>query len=174
MLDSEPQIFTAGETLAWSRSIPGYPASSYTLKYAFQASGNPLIEITAQSDGDDFAVNVGAATTANYAPGVYAWAAYVEDGTGGRNVVGRGTISILPSPLQAFGSTHATRTLALIEAAIEGRIPNGLETTNINGQELQRIPVRDLVSLRDRYRREVKSESTLRRPVLGIRFVNPR
>ena len=170
---SEPDSITAGETLAWTKSLPAFPATSYTLKYSIQLAG-ALIAITASASGSSFAVNVGADVTASYAPGVYGWTSYVEDVAGARIIIARGSITIFPSPLAALGSTHASRTLALIETAIEGRIPRGLEETTIDGQHLNRIPIETLHRLRDKYRREAAAESPRGNVrIHGIRFRNP-
>ncbi|MEA3211308.1 MAG: hypothetical protein QOE70_4365 [Chthoniobacter sp.] len=177
---SEPSAITAGDTVQWTRSLPDYPATSNVLKYAFQASGKSLITITAAASGADHAVTITADASGNYAPGVYLWTAYVEAGST-RTTVGRGALTILPSPLAALGSTHASRMLVLIEAALEGRIPNGLESTNIDGQQIDRIAVEALERLQLKYQRRVLLEQSAAsaaaglpvRRTLGIRFVRP-
>jgi hypothetical protein len=78
-------------------------------------------------------------------------------------------------------TTHAQRMLALIETALEGRIPRGLENTIIDGQQLDRIPLTQLHALRQKYRAERANEiaavnaaaGTPVRRTIGIRFVNP-
>ena len=78
-------------------------------------------------------------------------------------------------------TTHAERMLALIEAALEGRIPRGLESTNIDGQQIDRIPIVQLETLRQKYRAERKGEIAAAnaaagirpRRTIGIRFVRP-
>lgn len=155
----EPDQITAGTTVFWTKFFPGYPASQYALKYSLQRIGG-LITITAAQNGsgDDFLVSLDATTTSDYPPGCYTWTAYVEQGTV-RTGLCRGSISILTSPLAALGTTHASRTLALIEAAIEGRIPNGLESTNIDNQEIQRIPMWRLSELQRIYQAKVANEA---------------
>lgn len=54
--------------------------------------------------------------------------------------------------------SHARLALDLIEAAIEGRIPSGLEGYSIAGRSISKIPLRDLMTLRDRYRSELAAE----------------
>jgi hypothetical protein len=154
---SIPETLTLGETWGWTLSLPDYPASTWTLKYALQR-GAERLALTATAAGDDFALAIPAATTAAYTtPGVYLWTSYVEQGSE-RHIVARGTVTLLPSPLAALGTSHASRTLALLEAAIENRVPNGLETTNIDGQELQRIPLKDLIDLQKVYQAKVEAE----------------
>ncbi|HEX8313009.1 MAG TPA: hypothetical protein VF614_16915 [Chthoniobacteraceae bacterium] len=179
--NSEPAQITAGETITWSRALSEYPAPEWTLKYALQASGKDLITVVSAASGEAHLVTISAGTSLGYAAGSYIAVAYVENAAGSRYVVDRRVITILPSPLSGTDSSHAVRTLALIEAALEGRVPNGLESTDIDGQSLSRIPIADLHRLRDKYRREVfvEAEAARRaaglriRRTIGIRFVNP-
>lgn len=175
--NSEPERITAGETVRWRKSLAEFPAGPWKLKYTLQAAGKVVITVATVADGTVHAVE---ADSSHWAPGVYLLTGFVE-AEGKRHVVHRGTVSILPDPRWPIGSTHASRTLELIEAALEGRIPNGLESTNIDGQALNRIPITELHRLRDKYRREVKAEAdALRaeagqkiRRTVGIRFVAP-
>jgi hypothetical protein len=181
--NTEPTTITAGETLAWTQTVADYPATAWTLKYVFQAIGVANIAITATASGSSYAVNVTAAVSAVYTAGVYLWTSYVEQGTGStiiRHEIARGQTTIIASPLAALGSTHASQVLALIEAALVSRIPRGLETTDIDGQQLSRIPILDLHRLRDKYRREVFMEKQALlaqaglkvRRTIGIKFVS--
>ena len=67
----EPELFRAGDTIKWKRSLSDYKASeSWVLKNAFR--GTPgVIDITSSASGDDHLVNEVAATTAAYSPGIY-------------------------------------------------------------------------------------------------------
>lgn len=174
---SEPSVITAGETWAWTKSLSDFPATDgYVLKYALQAVGKPLITLTATTSGAGYAVNVLAATTAGYAPAVYTWQSYLELGAA-RYPGERGSLSVLASPLAAYGSTHSTRTLALIELALEQRIPNGLEMTNVDGQELHLIGLEALTRLQRLYQAKVQAEANALRVANGLksrRFVYTR
>ena len=78
-----------GDTLQFDTDVPDYPASDgYTLTYRLvpRVSGS-AIEITATADGDTFAVNVAAATTAAWTAGEYSWHSYVTL-SGARYTVG--------------------------------------------------------------------------------------
>jgi len=156
---SEPATLNAGDTWAWTKSLPDYPAPGYILKYALQLQGQPVITLTATASGTAHAIAVAAAVTANYAPGAWRWTAYAEGAGNTRYTIARGTLSILPSALAPLGASHAVQMLSLIEAALVGRIPAGLETTNIDGQELIRIPIASLHLLRSKYQSEVAAES---------------
>jgi hypothetical protein len=92
---TEPTRITAGDTLAWRKSLADYPATVWTLKYRLiNAAGK--VDITATADGTDHLVGVSATTSAAYAAGSYAWTAWVEK-AGERVTVGGGTMVIAPN-----------------------------------------------------------------------------
>ena len=76
-------------------------------------------------------------------------------------------------------TTHAQRMLLLIESALEGRIPLGLETYTIEGQSIGKMPISQLASLRQKYRQERQLEieaaaaanGTRPRRRIGFKFV---
>ncbi|ERY86962.1 hypothetical protein, partial [Pseudomonas aeruginosa] len=59
--------------------------------------------------------------------------------------------------------SHAERMLALLEAALEKRIPKDQQSYEIDGQRLDRIPVERLNELRKHYMREVRQQRGGRR-----------
>lgn len=77
--------------------------------------------------------------------------------SGGRTLPILGVFSV-PTTDFRTDNTHAARMLALIESALEGRIPAGLEYSTINGQSIARIPISQLSALRDKYYNEVVAE----------------
>jgi len=169
---TEPDVIVAGETVAWTKSFPDFPATAgWTLKYSLQLPRSSLITITATADGDNYSVALPFSTTASYQPGNYIWTAYVDNGTE-RHRVATGTISVLPNLASSFGETHASRTLGIIEAAIEGRLPNGLQEFSIQGQQISKIPIDTLVKLRSIYADYVKNETAQDRINRGLS--NPR
>jgi hypothetical protein len=171
----EPSVITAGDTAAWTKSLPDYlPSAGWTLNYALQGPSEITFS-SATNSGATFAISLTTSTTASWAPGLYALTAYVTK-AGERYTVDRRTISILADPAQALGSTHASRTLALIEAALEGRIPRGLESHVIAGQSISKIPIPELYKLKLQYQREVAAEQARiikPRRTIGFRFVRP-
>lgn len=58
-----------------------------------------------------------------------------------------------------MADTHASRTLALLEAAIEGRLPGGTASYSIGGRNIAKIPLAELHSLRLKYKQEVAAEN---------------
>lgn len=87
--------------------------------------------------------------------------------SGGRSLPVLGSFNIHDTDVRT-DNTHAARTLALIEAAIEGRVPAGLSMTIINGQNITRIPLEQLCKLRNEYRAEVRAEVDAARIASGL------
>lgn len=171
-----PRSLQAGDTWTWSDKVDDYPASSWVLHYVLHRSGlTSPIDITATAAGLEYAIEVDAATTAGYAPGIYSWRAYVEQGTGPsrvRHTVGDGVVEIRHDLAQASAATdsrsHARRMLDAIEAALEAAAPNAaIVSITIAGRSVQ-YKRTDLLILRDRYRREVASEDIARRLAAGL------
>ncbi len=181
---TEPSLIVIGDTVQWTTTVPDYPATDgWTLKYSFQLPGSAAtpISITATTSGAGYAVSVAASTSDDWTAGAYVWTKFVDGVSSERHVVGNGTVSLVPNPAAAMGTTHATRTLAIIEAALEGRLPRGLEMYTIDGQQVQKLTHEALSRLRDKYKAEVKAEQDAARVASGLsskrvsfaRFVRP-
>lgn len=160
---NEPRQLRAGLTWEWERTFPDYPASSWTLKYWFKqlAAGGAKFDITASASGDKFVVTKAAADTASYTAGDYSWAAVVTAGSEAFEV-DRGTLQVLPRYDQDAAlddRSHARIVLDAIEAVIENRATKDQEEYTIGNRSLKRTPMKELLSLRDRYRAEVRGET---------------
>lgn len=160
-LTALPLTFTVGDTLAFTITAPaGHLASdSWTLGYSLQLPGSTATPITfnASASGDNYSVTVAASTTDDWTAGKYLWHSFLTKALT-RYQHESGTITLLPNPAAAYGATHATRTLALIETAIEGRIPRGLESYSIQGQQIVKITISKLRELREYYAALVANE----------------
>lgn len=124
------------------------------------------ITITAEKEGDKHRLRVPASVTSEWEPGKYWFTARVTDG---ENIVEveTGEIAIDPDLSQADagfdGTTHAQRVLSAIEAVLEKRATRDQERYTINNRELWRTPIADLLTLRDRYRAQVRTEQKAKR-----------
>ncbi len=160
---TEPRHLRAGDTWKWQRTLPDYPATTWTLKYRFKHPTAAGFEISATSSGDDYAITVPAATTTTYAPGAWTWQSWVEGGTAEKYTVGAGQLTIEPDYRSGVTTnvlddrSHARKTLAAIESWIESRNP-GVESYKIAGREMRYIPMTDLLKMRQLYKVEVDSE----------------
>lgn len=155
----------AGDTLDFETNVPDYPRSEgWTLTYKLiPRSAGDVISFNAgaaETNDDDYRVQVGASTTEDWASGEYSWAAYVAK-AGERYTVDQGTVTIKPDPgtVTAYdGRSHARKALESIEAVIEGRATKDQMEYQISGRMLKRTALDDLMKFRNQYRAEVYAE----------------
>ncbi len=172
---TEPGVIVAGDRLTFKRSDlnSDYPVADYSLKYAarLENAGATEIEITASESGSDYVVEVPATTTASYAAGVYHWQAYIIRSSDSERVtVDSGTWEVKANRDIATTDPrgHVKKVLDAIEATIEGRASKDQEKYAIQGRELWRTPIPDLIVLRDKYRAEYVRETRNERIANGL------
>lgn len=162
---NEPPELRAGTTWQWRREdlTSDYPASSWTLKYWFKqlAASGANFSAQASADGDNYAVNVAAATTAGYTAGKYAWAAEVSGGSSEVYEIDRGILIVvarfdLASSLDF--RTHARKMLDAIEALLENRATADILEYTIGTRHIKKMAPAELRDWRDYYRAEVRMQ----------------
>ena len=179
----EPEKLTSGVTWKWKKTVSDYPASEWTLTYYLRKDGATATSFSATADGDTHLVTVTAATTAGYAAGIYDIIGVVVKAAE-KYVVYDGIFEVLTDPATAGAydpRTHARRVLDLIEAAMEGRIPNGMESYSIGGRSINKIPLNQLREIYEKYKQDVIMEEQAERLVngrrsgksIGVRFSRP-
>ncbi len=93
---TEPKRITAGDTVAWTKSLADYPANAgWTLHYRLINSAG-AIDLTGSASGSDHAITSDAATTETWPAGQYQWQAYVTKAAE-RYTVAVGQIVIAPN-----------------------------------------------------------------------------
>lgn len=155
-----PKKITAGLTFRHSINLTAYPASIWSITIFLR--GATAIDITAAKDGNLHIFNVPADTTKNYKAGHYGYSLRATDNLGDVEEIEAGAIEII-SDLASLSDpidsrTHAQKTLAALEAVIEGRATLDQEHYRLNNRELWRTPLTDLIKLRNQYRNEVARE----------------
>ena len=181
--DFEPEKLTAGVTWKWKKTHSDYPASEWTLTYYLRKDGATATSFTGTADEDSFLVTVAASTTSSYAAGVYDFIGVVSKAAE-KFIVFDGVLEVLTNAASASAydpRSHARKVLDLIEAAMEGRIPNGMESYTIGGRSINKIPLKELRELYEKYKQDVEREVQIERLAngrrsgknIGIRFVAP-
>lgn len=162
-LTALPNSIVAGDTLEWTESANGYPASAgWTLKYGLLGPAGAQETVASAADGDSHAFTVPKATTATWEPGAYVWTSYAESATE-RFTVCTGTLNILPDPAVAPADTWARQTLEAIQDALAGRLASGRESFTINGQSISKIPAAQLEELLAAFEARVAREDEARK-----------
>jgi len=172
-LTAFPESFPSGTTVKYRKTLSDYPASgggTLTLHLA----GAKNLDATAQADGDDYLVTLTPAATAALPAGLYRWVERWSDGTDVLQV-GEGVTTITPDlAASAEGSQQEwlDRVIAALEAHIEGRLPAGIESGQIAGRLISKIPIKEAVQLLSSFRSQlyhVANPQQVTRPVF-VRF----
>ena len=164
-LSTEPQVFRVGDFVQWKReALRNTYGTGYTAEYVARiAGGSDEIKI-AQAGGTTtsyFLFTADTSTTAAYTAGDYQWQLEItQTSSSNRAVVEVGTWTIKPDLDAASADPRSTAQIMLdkIESVLTGRADGDVASYSIEGRSLQKIPVLELMTWRDRYRAEVAKE----------------
>ena len=173
-----PDQFAAGTTVCYRRRLVDYPASAgWTLR--LHLAGASVLAKTAVADGDDFVVTIAAADTAGgFAPGFYKWVERVSNTGGEVYEVATGSVTVLPNLAEATEGSEQEwieRAVVALRAHIEGRLPAGMESYQIAGRVVAKMPVKEAVGLLTNLESRLaslKNPGFVTRPVL-VSFTGP-
>lgn len=172
-LTALPSEFSAGSTVVYRRGFSEYPAGVWTLTlYLAGASADSFVSTT---DGVIFVVTLPASDTDDLLPGRYQWVERVSKG-GEVYDAAAGLVTVtmdLSAASAGSGQTSDERLLALVEAALAGRIPAGMESYQIGtgggSVVISKIPHLELLELRRKLRQTVAMQRgtlSIGRPIL--------
>lgn len=136
-------------------------AEDYAVSWLFApAAGGAVTIVPATAADDAWNLLVAASATENWAPGRWRWSVRVTNGDFAQTI-DQGLFSVManPSSANADSRTQAQRILDLVTAAIEGRASaTDLEYEFEDGRRLRRMTHAEMLVLRDRYAKIVRSE----------------
>lgn len=158
----------AGDTWDWTKSDSNYPASVWSVTYQFENSTGAF-SVTGTANGEDHSFSIDASTTATYRAGKYRWHARATSGATVKTFAA-GWLTV-EADIAAAGNmdvrSWAQRTLDAVEATLEGRATRDQMSMSIAGRSMSRIPLAELMQLRDRLRAEVRIEEQGEKAGLG-------
>lgn len=167
----------AGDSLNLLDSPSDYLATDgWILKYRFTPRGTgAAIVLVAVAEGASFRTRATSAVTADFVAGDYTFAKWVEKGTE-RATLETGNFSISPDPAQIAAGTdtrsHVEKTLAAIEAMLEGKASKDVQEYTIGDRQLKYFTIGELMVWRDKYRAQLASETATKsgKKVFGRRI----
>ncbi len=177
-LSALPSSFSAGTTVRYRKRLSEYPAGAgWTL--TLHLAGASVLARAAAADGDDFIVTIEAAdTSGGFTAGLYKWVERVSNAGGEVYEVASGVVTILPDLAEASEGSEQEwleRAIAMLKAHIEGRLPAGMESYQIAGRAVSKLPLKEamalLTTMESRLAR-LSEPGTVTRPVL-VSFTTP-
>lgn len=154
-LASEPLVLPAGETIQWMRTIATFPpGQGFTPRYYF--AGIDVFQLAGVASGNGWLFTVLSTDLATKPAGTYRWTLYAEDTSTpiNRYRIDNGVLDVTPNLVTATPGqlqTHAERTLAILVAAVEGRLTADIEHYVIENRQVAKIPMKELKALRVEY-----------------------
>jgi len=152
----EPSCFVAGETPIWTKYLPDYLSTEgWSLKYFFQGPEKFEVEGVAQTDGS-FLLSPSLDTSAKIPPGNYYYQAWATNDTE-KHVVKTGSLEVKTDLSQSEsgaaydGRSKARQIIDAIDAMVEGKATLDQQEYMIGNRSLKRIPIPDLILLREKY-----------------------
>lgn len=158
-LSALPTEVVAGTAVDYTRSFTDYPANQ-GWSCVLYIAGASLLSITASASGASFVFAISNTQSAALAAGAYQWKE-ITTKTGKSYVAAEGTLLVSANILTARAGdlqSYAEKTLAVIEAALSGRLTADMQSYVILGRSVLKIPVLELQTLRSVYQAELWQE----------------
>lgn len=160
-LTSVPAKFVAGDTFSLVLTLSEFQAPAWNTVLYLNAHGLPTITLAGSDYGTQHLFLLSGGTTGSWPPATYSWVVRADNG-GTQLIAASGKITVLANPATLTASSdvrsHARKTLDVLQALIEGRVVNGIENYSIDGRQIAKTPLKDLIALRDRYAGMVQME----------------
>lgn len=180
-----PSSIVVGDTIAWRDNnlkaidpstgrLTEISPATHTLSWAIR--GATALDLVATGDNGEFLTICTNTQSDNLSPGVNFFQAYATS-NGNRQVVGSGQITVsasLESVNTAFdGRTETQKMLDAVNGAIQAIVDGGaVQSYSIKGRSLSKMPMTELLMLRDRLKVQVVRETAAEKIALG--FGDPR
>lgn len=178
-MSDEPNQITAGFSVGWTKSLSDYPATIYNLIYTLAPlAGGEVQTITATANGEDFAVELTPADTAQFGAGMYQIVGYAEDiATSGQTVktsIYTGRLQVLAgADSTADRRTYAETTLQALRDTYAKIAANAISQATVNGKTYTK---RDLIDLRTEigyWETQVRNEQGGATKRIAVTFTRP-
>jgi hypothetical protein len=156
-LSALPEVIVAGTTVIYTRALSDYPANAGWV-LTLTLAGKGRLSVTAAPSGADHVVTLAASETAALAAGSYRWDERVSKAGATYVVGGPGNVTVLPDLVTApIGELEDPdeKLLAIVEAALAGRLSSDMEAFQIAGRAVTKIPAKDLLQIRAQLRSAV-------------------
>lgn len=155
-----PSAITSGTTVRYTATRSDYPANAGWSLKLYLAGLSVTDAIVGVASGASFVFTLTPEITRPLKPGLYQWRELASK-AGDVYVAAQGTVQIEPD-ITAAGAgdmlSQAQRELQVCELAILGRLTDDLQSFQIAGRMVAKIPITELIKIRDALRDTVRAE----------------
>jgi hypothetical protein len=170
----EPEEIVVGDYIQWTRNdlATDYPPADYTATYVARITGGGAseIQLTGTTYQGGYLFTVDSETSTDFNAGYYHWQLeIVRNSDGNRVVVDTGAFTAKPD-LDVNNTdprSHAEIMLDKIESLLQGRADSDVANYTIGNRSLTKLPIKDLLFWRDKYKSEVIKEKQKLRAMQG-------
>lgn len=162
--NSIPATLVAGDSWAWAdaAAFVSHPPEDWQVTVTLRpVTGGTGLAVDAVPAPPAYTFAVAASATAPLPPGEWYWTVLATHRTqDARARLASGRFAVLPDPAATTGDRRSVneRTLAAINAALEGRATKDADSYTIEGRSISRTPIADLLRLQALYERRVAAE----------------
>lgn len=156
-LTAMPERIVAGTTVTLELGFPDHLPSDGWVLSLHLAGASTLTELSPTTTGDVFALDLSSSDTAGLAPGQYRYALRATN-TGVIEQVAEGTLIVdadIAAATDGSLQSWAERTLAIVEAALAGKLTGGMAAYQILGRAVTHYSPAELMQLRAQLSAEV-------------------
>jgi hypothetical protein len=155
-------VIRAGDSLLFAVNPADYTAPDWSVVFSFRAPLGTAIEITSTDDGTGHLLSVAASVTATWAAATYSGIGRALGPSSAVQTFWTGTLQVLPD-LTVQGDnfdnrSHARKCLDAIEAVMLGKASKDVLSSSIAGVSISRLTPEQLITWRNYYAAEVKTE----------------
>lgn len=155
---SPPRSLTAGDTYHWSETPEDIDAvSSFVYLFRSTEDSDESFQVAGTLDSGAYRFEITGTSADGITPGelqlkrliTYSWGRESEDD---------GVCLLFPNPTADPVKSHTQKMVTLLEAHIEGRFPDGLESHQIGGVPINKIAIPDAEILLTKYQSKLRAE----------------
>lgn len=160
ILSGAPSESHLGDSVTWRESAPADADEIQEAFYLFaDDQGNQRFKaVGAAEDSDNWLFSFDGAEVSDLKPGTFTGSRIVEYSWGRKTTASVYRLKLLPDPAATPAETHNERMVRLLEAHVEGRALDGVESHTVGGVPITQIPLDQAAALLRDYRGYLREE----------------
>lgn len=149
-----PSEAIIGDLTRWRESAPSDVAELKSAKYVFQnlKTGEKFEADGSAEDSVNWIYSFDGPDTSSVSAGVYNGALVLEYDYGRETTRDVYRLTVLPDPLADKSETHNEKMVRMLEAQVEGRATDGVDSHTVGGVPITKLPLDQAAALLREYR----------------------